>query len=150
MILLQAFDPASNPLNQNDWAFPLLEILHIGGFALSIGTIALVDFCLMSSGKWRQSAPILLRQTSSWTLWGIILMLITGPLIFTTDPRMYLANRAFRFKLGALLIAIIYNYTVHRKVALADPPAGASRLVGALSLLLWISVVFAGIFIAFY
>lgn len=149
MILLQVLDPAANPLNQNDWAFPLLEILHISGFALSIGTIALVDFCLLSGGKWRESAPAMLRQTSNWTLFGLVLMLITGPLIFTTDPNMYLYNRAFRFKIGAMLVAIVYNYTIHRKVALADA-SGKDRLVAAVSLLLWVSVVAGGIFIAFY
>jgi len=148
-MLLQVLDPATNPLNENDWAFPLLEILHISGFALSIGTIALVDFCLISGGKWRQSAPALLRDTSRFTLFGLVLMLITGPLIFTTDPHMYYYNRAFRFKIGALVLAIIYNYTIHRKVAAAGGPEATARWVAAISLLLWVSVVAGGIFIAF-
>jgi hypothetical protein len=41
------YDPASNPLNNNEWSFPLFECIHIAMFAMSIGTIALVDFqCL--------------------------------------------------------------------------------------------------------
>lgn len=144
-----AYDVTTNPLNNNEWAFPLLEIIHITGFTLSIGTIAIVDMGLLGWGK-RGSAAQLLKETAPWTLVGLIIMLISGPLIFSSDPNMYLANQSFRFKLGALLIAIIYNYTVHRKVASSGaPPGGLSKVVGVLSLALWVSVVAGGLFIAF-
>ncbi len=144
-----AFDPTTNPINNTEWGFPLLEIIHITGFTLSIGTIAIVDMGLLGWGK-RGSAAQLLKETSTWTLVGLIIMLISGPLIFSSDPNMYLGNSSFRFKLGALLIAIIYNYTIHRKVALSGaPPGGLSKVVGIISLALWTSVVFGGLFIAF-
>ena len=41
------YDPTTNPLNNNEWSFPLLEIFHILGFALSIGTVAVVDLRLL-------------------------------------------------------------------------------------------------------
>ena len=59
-----AYDPASNPLNNNEWSFPLLEILHIAGFTLSIGTIAVVDLRLLGLGLLRHSAKELLRATA--------------------------------------------------------------------------------------
>ncbi|HEY7392601.1 MAG TPA: hypothetical protein VH640_29035, partial [Bryobacteraceae bacterium] len=77
-----AYDPTTNPLNNNEWAFPLLECIHIAGFTLSVGTIAIVDFRLLglSSG---QKPVVLLRETASWTLFGLVIMLLTGPLIFS-------------------------------------------------------------------
>jgi hypothetical protein len=139
----------TNPLNNNEWSFPLLEIIHIAGFALSIGTIVAVDMGLL--GWWAKggSAAQLLRETSAWTLAGIVVMLITGPLIFSSDPNMYLHNYSFRFKMVALLIAIVYNYTIHRKVALSGASPGVNKAVGAISLALWVSVVAGGLFIAF-
>jgi hypothetical protein len=62
---------------------------------------------------------------------------------------MYLANGGFRFKMGALLIAILFNYTIHRKVARSNPSPAVGALVGGFSLALWVSVVFGGLFIAF-
>ena len=143
------YDVTTNPLNNNDWAFPLLEIIHILGFALSIGTIAIVDLRLLGLSMHRQSAAQLLKDTAPWTLVGLAIMLISGPLIFSSDPNMYLANASFRFKIGALLIAILYNYSVHRKVALSDPSPAMGVLVGGISLALWVSVVAGGLFIAF-
>ncbi len=34
----------ADALNNTEWAFPLAECIHIGGFAVGIGSIALVDF----------------------------------------------------------------------------------------------------------
>ncbi len=141
------YDPTTNPLNNNDWAFPLLECIHIAGFTLSIGTIAIVDFRLLGLGT--QKPVQLLKETAPWTLVGLVIMLISGPLIFSSDPYMYLGNYSFRFKMVALLVAILYNYTVHRKVVLAGASPGVNKLVGALSLALWVSVVAGGLFIAF-
>ena len=145
-----AFDPATNPLNNNEWSFPLLEIIHIAGFALSIGTIAVVDLRLLGLGLMRKSPQQIWKDTFPWTLIGLIIMLTTGPAIFSSDPVMYLRNASFKFKMVALLIAIVFNYTVQRKVALSDgQSAGAAMLTGVVSLALWISVVFGGLFIAF-
>ena len=51
------YDPATNPLNNNEWAFPLFECIHIAMFAMSIGTIALVDFRLLGLAL-RSRSPI--------------------------------------------------------------------------------------------
>jgi hypothetical protein len=147
MFLELVYDPTTNPLNNNDWAFPLLEIIHIASFTLSIGTIAIVDFGLIGWGK--HDAAKSLKETSSLTLLGLVIMLITGPLIFSSDPYMYLRNSSFIFKMLALLVAIVYNYTIHRKVVLSGAPPVVNKAVGFISLGLWVSVVFGGLFIAF-
>jgi hypothetical protein len=149
MIALQ-FDPASNPLNNNEWSFPLFECIHIAAFAMSIGSIALVDLRLFGLGLKRQTAAQIAKDTSLWTLAGLIIVITSGLVIFTTDPLRYYYNPSFRYKNVALLVAILYNYTIHRKVAMSDhasPILGG--LVAGLSLLLWVSIVFAGLFYAF-
>ena len=144
-----AYDPASNPLNNNEWSFPLFECIHISMFAMSVGTIALVDLRLLGLGFRRQTAAQLLRDTSLWTLVGLVTVITSGLVIFTTDPLRYYYNFAFRYKVVCLLVAIVYNYTIHRKVAMSGSSPGMAKLVGALSLALWISIVFAGLFYAF-
>jgi len=143
------YDLNANPLNSNEWAFPLTECFHITSFALSVGTIALVDLRLLGLGMKHQTAGQLYRDTSLWTLAGFIIVIFSGLLIFSSDPIHYLYNEAFRFKITALVIGLIYNYTIHRKVALSDPSPGLGALVGGVSLVIWILVVFSGLWIAF-
>lgn len=143
------YDLNANPLNNTEWAFPLTECFHITAFALSIGTIMMVDLRLLRLGLMHQTARQLVKDTGLWTLAGLIIVITSGLLIFSSDPIHYLYNQAFRWKVTALLVAIVYNYTVHRKVAMSDFSPGAGVATGAVSVLLWVSIVFAGLWIAF-
>ncbi len=62
MLVQIPYDPATNPLNNNEWSFPLLEIIHIAGFAIAIGTIFMVDLSLMGIGLRRQVLSRLSRD----------------------------------------------------------------------------------------
>ena len=149
-MILFAYDPATNPLNNNEWSFPLLECIHIAGFALSIGTIAIVDLRMLGLAMRSQPSAALAKMLAPWTLVGLAVMLITGPLIFSSDPNMYLRNISFRFKMGALLAAIIYHSTLHRWAAFREPAPAIGKAVAVFSLGLWVSVVAGGLFIAFF
>lgn len=143
------YDLNANPLNSIEWAFPLTECFHITSFALSIGMIMLVDVKMLGLGLKRQTTKQLTLDTGWWTLAGLIVVIFSGLLIFSSDPIHYIHNSAFKWKVTLLTLAIIYNYTIHRKFALADAGGGAAKLVGVFSVLLWVSVVFGGLWIAF-
>ena len=71
-------------------------------------------------------------------------------MLFASDPDHYLSNAAFQVKIPALILALIWNYTVHRRVALSPGHSGAaSKVTAAVSLGLWVMVVFGGLFIGF-
>lgn len=144
-----AYDPATNPLNNNEWAFPLTECFHIGAMALSVGTIVLVDLRLLGLGLRRQTAPELLGATDLWTLAGLAIAITSGLLIFSSDPKAYARNNVFLFKMAMLMVAIVYNYTIRRWVVRRADSGLLRGLVAGGSILLWCSVVFAGIFTAF-
>jgi hypothetical protein len=139
----------TNPLNSSELIFPTLECIHILGFALSVGTIAILDFRLLGMGMRRQAVSALGKDLAPWTLFGLAVMLISGPLLFSSDPDMYYLNYAFNTKMVVLLLAIIFNYTAHRKAVAADASGGRAKLIAIVSLVLWVGVVTGGIFIGF-
>jgi hypothetical protein len=147
--MILAYDPATNPLNTNEWAFPLCECFHIAAFAFSIGTIALIDLRLFGWGLDSRSPAQLLRDTEIWTLLGLAVVITSGLLIFSSDPVHYLGNGPFRFKMLGLLLAIVFNYTIHRKAVLGNLAPAGRMAIAAVSLAVWFSLVFAGVFIAF-
>ena len=148
-MLIQA-NAITQAMIENQWLFPAAECVHIASFALAIGTIALVDFSLLDVGLRRKAAAQIARSTGLWTLTGLVLIIFTGLLLFASDPDMYLRNSPFLFKITCLVLAIVYNYTIHRKVAFSEGGSGVlTKVVAGVSLLLWISVVFGGLFIAF-
>jgi hypothetical protein len=138
-----------NPLNASPLIFPALECTHIIGFALSVGTIAILDFRLLGIGLLRHSSAELAKDLAPWTLVGLAVMLLSGPAMFSSDPDMYYLNGAFQIKMLALLVAIVFNYTIHRKIAAQDGFTGGAKLVACISLTLWMSIILCGIFIGF-
>jgi hypothetical protein len=136
-------------LNSSEWVFPIAECFHIVFFAVAIGTIMVVDLKLLGLAFRRQTAAKLVRDTSIWTVVGLAISILAGMVLFLSDPRMYSYNQSFRFKVGALAVAILFHYTVHSKVTASGTSGGAAVLVGLVSVVLWVSVVFGGLFIAF-
>lgn len=150
MLFLEATNPVSTLLNSAEWVFPVCELFHIVGFGVAIGTVAVVDFSLLGVALPENRTPQLLRDTAPWTLIALVIVLLAGMVLFLTDPIQYINNFAFQFKMVALIMAIVYNYTIHRKLALSQRASRPARaLVAVVSLGLWVSVVFAGLFIAF-
>ncbi len=141
--------PWAKAMNGPEWAFPVVQSLHFIGFALSIGTIAIVDLRLLGLGMRRQNAAELAADLKPWTLAGIAVMLITGPLMFSADAVTYHLNPSFQFKMVCLMLALLFHFTLHRRAVRSDVPPFAAKLAGAMSLLLWTSVVAGGRFIAF-
>jgi hypothetical protein len=150
LILLLQTNAIAAALNSSGWVFPITECFHIAAFAWSIGMIAAVDYRLLGFGIQHSKPSEVLRATAPWTLLGLAVVLLSGPVLFLSDARMYLHNPSFVFKMYALAAAIIFNYTIHRQIAQSDGASPGVRAVAAVvSLALWISVVFGGLFIAF-
>jgi hypothetical protein len=140
----------ADTLNSTEWAFALAECVHIGGFAVGVGSIAIVDFRMLNLGLRHETAGRILRYTELWTLIALVFVLFSGIALFLSQTDIYLANLIFPIKMYVLAAALIYNFTVHRKVAtMENPPPLLSKLVATVSLLLWVSVVFGGIFTGF-
>jgi hypothetical protein len=101
------------------------------GLALLVGTVAILDFRRLRS----QPASQLAAEFEPWTRAGFVIMLTTGPLLFSADVARYLHNPAFRFKMAFLFLALLSHFTIRRK---------ATRLTAAVSLALWTCVVLGG------
>src|SRR5690348_2213896 len=107
----------ADALNNSEWAFPLAECIHIGGFAVGIGTIALVDFRMLNLGLRDATAARILRYTEPWTIIALVFVLFSGFMLFLSQTEIYLENLVFPWKMYVFLAALIFNFTIHRKVA---------------------------------
>lgn len=139
----------ANPLNSSELAFPILECFHIVGFAIAIGSIALVDFRLLGFGLRRQDPAELVRDTGLWVIVALSTSIFAGMLLYSTDPDKYYLNPLFLVKMGCLIAAVAFNYTLHRRAVAAGASSGQAKLIAVLSLVLWASVIAGGMLISF-
>jgi hypothetical protein len=137
-------------LNNTEWAFPVAECMHIGGFAVGVGSIALVDFRMLNLGLRHETASRILRYTEPWTVIALVFVVFSGAALFLSQTGVYLVNQVFPLKMYVLAAALVYNFTIHRRVAAMENPSPVlSKSVASVSLLLWVSIVFGGIFTGF-
>jgi hypothetical protein len=148
-MLLAVYDTSTNFLNVHEWAYGATEVIHIACMALGIGLVTLLDLRLLGVNIGGASAPRLVRATMLGSIIGLVLAITTGMMIFSTDPVRYFNHPTMRFKIVVLIAALVFNFTVHNRIANRANPAGAGYVVAGISLLLWITVVFSGLFYAF-
>ncbi len=136
--------------------FPMLEATHVIGFALVFGTIIIIDLRLIGLASSQRSFKRMYSDILKWTWAAFALTALTGALMFITNATVYYHNFYFRTKMLLLVLAGInmgvFELTLGRKVdswdkAPSAPPVG--RVVGVLSIALWIAVIFMGRLIGF-
>lgn len=140
-------------LRQSDFAYPLVNAVHICGIGLLFSNILLLDLKLL--GVLRQQAltqllPLLQRMAAI----GLLIAILSGSLLFSVQPAHYLSNNAFLIKMLFLLLALLNVLLVHKlpawQLVLANKSVGGVLKMAALaSVLLWLAVILAGRWIAF-
>jgi hypothetical protein len=139
-----------NPMTRWIWAFPVVETIHICGFALLVGTMLILDMRLLNVMFRGQNISQLAKQVAPWIRTGIAIMLTTGPILFSADPGDYVQVPAFLTKMVLLVFALLFHFTVIRKATAPsgdDAPLGWRKLAACGSLGLWLSVVVGGLWI---
>ena len=128
-----------------------IEIIHLLGLALLVGTILIVDVGLLGFGMRLQPVSRIAKGLAPWTWAGLVVMALTGPLLLSSQALKCYHNRVFWTKMALLSLAIIFHFTIHRKAIAAGPGIGPTqaRLAGGLSLTLWVATAFAAKWIEF-
>jgi hypothetical protein len=142
--------PVAVAIQNTTYLFPLLEVIHLLGLALLFGAILLVDLRLIGLPIQRQSAWRLAAQINPFASAGLAVMVLTGlPLLASEAIKCY-ENPAFWWKMYLLLPAVVFHFTVRKRVVLSEHVGrGPSVLTGFVSLLLWFGVGLSGRAIAF-
>lgn len=130
------------------WAYAAVNAAHILGIALLIGAVTTLDLRLM--GLWRTvSLTDLYRVLSSIAAAGFGVAIITGFVLFTVRASEYSELILFFTKLGLIATALFFAVLIHFRYQLVNLSKKQQRLIGILSLSIWIAIVLCGRLIAF-
>jgi hypothetical protein len=142
----------SNAYRQSLYLFAVTQSLHLVAVTTFVGAILIGDLRMLGWGPVRQSRPSIARSAQRILLWSGLAVLATGIPQFTTNAMSYYRTPVFAFKMWLLAATVIYTVTLRRRVALAEEgrlPSWVTKAVGAVSLVLWMSVTISGRLIAY-
>jgi hypothetical protein len=134
-------------IRDSTWLFPFVEIFHLLGLGILGGTVLILNLRLMRLAFRSESTAELAGEVRPWMLGSLAVMLVSGFLLFSTEAVKMYGNWAFQFKMLFLVLAVIYTFTIHRKVTLADDArfgAIVRIFVAIISLVLWSGVGLGG------
>ncbi len=138
------------------WVWATLETLHFLGLALLVGTIGVLDLRLLGVAKGLPLAAC--QRLVPLGVAAFALELLTGSIFFAGAPYQYIYNFAFQMKVIFILVAgvnivIFYGAGVSRKtfaVGANQAVPRAGRVAGAVSITMWIGVMYWGRMLTFF
>jgi hypothetical protein len=140
----------------SEWLFPIVETAHVLALAVVFGSVAMVDLRLLGLGGRGTPVRQLAREVLPWTWTAFVLAAAFGTLMFVSKAGTYFHNHEFRMKFLAMFLAganmLVFQLGAFRRAAeweAREPPPAAARIAGALSLLLWMLVIFYGRWVGF-
>src|ERR1700730_6019511 len=101
--------PVAHAMNSSEWMFPIVEVIHMMGIVLLVGTAVILDLRLMglrlnSVPVWEIASYLIPSATA-----GLWTMLRTGPLRLSTDADRYYDSYEFRFKMSCLILVLLFD-----------------------------------------
>jgi hypothetical protein len=142
-------------MRESLWLYPGVEIAHIVGFTILVGSVAMFDLRVLGLSK---DIPVraLARHLLPWSVAALFLIVPTGLMMFAAHAGDFLNNRAFQVKMALLLTALMnaafFHTGPYQTVKSWDTHAAAPLLAKAsvvLSLALWIGIISCGRLLAY-
>jgi hypothetical protein len=143
----------SQAFRESLYLFAVTQALHVLAVTVFVGAIVIGDLRLLGWGAVGESRASIAHSVQRILLWAGLAVLVTGIPQFTSNALTYSRSDLFTFKMYLLAAALLYTVTLRRHVAAADEgrhPSWVPRVVGALSLALWMSVTITGRLINYY
>jgi len=143
-------------MRSNVLAMPVVEAAHVLAAVTVLGTVLVVDLRLLGLTDRLRRVTVVSSEMLRYTWVAFGLAVITGVMMFAANASTYYGNTAFRIKLlllaGAGINMAIFNLGSLRSVVqwdLQQPAPRAARVAAVLSVLLWVTIIFAGRWIGF-
>ncbi len=145
--------PVAVSVRTSIWMFPFVEIFHLLSLSILGGVMLLINLRLLGVPLFPQErVSVLARSTWKLLLVSIVVVIASGYALFSSEALKDFFNWGFRVKMGSLLLALIFTFTVHRRVALSDDDVRSplwSKVAAVVSLTLWLTVGLGGRAIGF-
>ena len=146
------FSAIGQLIKNSSWAFAVIESIHLLALATIGGAVIVVDLRLLGFGLKRQTIADVARDAQPVLMGSLAVMLATGFALFVSEAIKCYYSTPFWVKMTSLALAILFTFTVKRRVTLTgnatDRPM-VRRLVALVSLALWFGVGAGGRWIGF-
>ena len=138
-------------IRESSFWYPFLIALHVMGNATGVGLILALDFRLLGWGMRKTAVSVFFTQLRPWAIVGISYQMLTGALLFWSEPVKAYEAKSFWIKMIALALALgnayIFDKTVYPSASKWDNDISLpfrAKFAGGASMVLWAIVIYFG------
>jgi hypothetical protein len=143
----------SRLIQEVTWVIPTVQTVHIVAIAIVMTSMAMLDLRLVGVAGRRQSLPDMAHRFLPWVWVAVVVLLCSGTILIIGEPGRELRNTVFWTKMSllaaALILTLIFQTVLRRNNTFWDGNRAASMLLGSVSLMVWVSIIAAGRWIAY-
>jgi hypothetical protein len=128
---------------------PIMQTLHLLSIAVVLGSIVLVSLRTLGWAVPSQQPAEMAQRLAPWTWCALPVLLISGSIFVLARPQRYFTNPVFGLKFAMLIPALLLGALLYRCLQGQGAMRASVRLLAALNLVAWTTVVLAGRWIAY-
>ncbi len=87
-------------IRDSQYGMPIVQSVHLVGLTLLLATVLVLNLRLAGGALKDSSLDWLAQQLRPWMIAGLVVVVLSGALIFVGTPEKYLASNPFRVKMA--------------------------------------------------
>jgi hypothetical protein len=149
--------PMSQTIQTVNWIVPAVQTVHILAIAAVMGSVLMINLRLIGVLGRDQPLPRFSTRFLPVIWWALPILLASGIIMIVGEPVRALESPIFQLKMclvvAAVAITLGFQIALRKNISFSESAVGrrgASWLLAVLSLAIWVGIVFAGRWIAYY
>lgn len=147
--------PASEWVANILWIIPMVQTVHILALAVVLTAMIMIDLQLIGVVRSRHPVRLMMERSMPWVWLALAVMAASGAVMITGEPARSLLNPMFQLKMlmlvGVVLLTVAMQAALRSRQDIWNAPltGAGTRLIGVVSLVLWVGIAAAGRWIAY-
>ncbi|HTE15636.1 MAG TPA: DUF6644 family protein [Burkholderiales bacterium] len=146
--------PFSQAIQDASWITPAAQTVHILAIAALMASMLMINLRLTGLLGCDQPLAQVSARFSPAIWWALPVLLVSGAILVTGEPARVLKSNLFQIKMllliSAILVTMLSTEPLKEDPTYWDDRTGIGLLVALLSVSLWVGIIFAGRWIAYF
>jgi hypothetical protein len=147
--------PPSLIIQNNFWVIPTVQSIHILAICVVISSALMINLRLVGIVGRADPVASFARRYLPWTWTALVILLLTGVTLIVGEPDRTVGNSIFWSKMAlvaaGVILGLVFIIPIRKNPAFWENTGNGlqAKLLGAVSLTVWIAVIFCGRWIAY-
>ena len=146
--------PLSQSFQNAPWVVPTVQTVHILAIAALMASMLMINLRLLGMAGRDLSLAQVAQRFSPVIWWALPVLLVTGAVLIVGEPARALKNNIFQLKMllviAAIAVTSYFAAPLKSNPAFWNGRATAGKVVALISVTLWVGIIFAGRWIAYF